>query len=179
MAVGTLTFSNLSVLRCALFLESCMRAQESVAQCMLEKELRSYFGVDTFETCDISKATTWAEIGARYGRGVVSETWNRTKLLRRGHKCQPNRGKIRKVYSIHMSNAKEIQQSILQSQDVYTFGKARSWLDITVPVLNFVKWSPECSQPRNENIDKILPPLYRREILEPWPSRAIQEEENA
>ena len=115
-----------------------MRARDSVVQSRLDGELKGYYQTDTFEPQEVSIAIPKLQIKEKYQGKGAQGTWERTKWSCKERRSQPDANRIRKLYSIYTSNAKEIQRSILRSQDVYTYGNACSWLDVAAPILNFV-----------------------------------------
>ena len=166
-SVGTHTFQNLYVMHCADFLDSCLRASDSTIRTRLLRELSGYYKVDTFEITDVRIALPQKELQKRYERQVFIQYCSRTVWSCSAYRKAPLDYPAGRINSVYVSNAPEIERSLLHSMDVYNYRDTYTWLDVALQYLGAIGWAPECSSPQQRNIEKILPPVWLESALSP------------
>ena len=163
--VGTTTVYNLYVRHCAEFMDACLRAPNSTVNKRLRRELEVYYGVSTFETEDTQIEIPRETICATLGVASLPKNWDHIHWFCRCRKEQPRLPDDMRVPSIYVNNADEINKSEIRRIQMFCFEQTHSWVDVALQVLHHVQWSPECSNPQELNIPKMLPPSFTRDFL--------------
>ena len=160
--VGTTTIYNLYVRHCAEFLDASMRANNSTINDRLREMLGTYYGVTTFSTRDVQVEIPLTNIQATLQERPLPRHWSTTCWFCRVFEEKPGLQAGMEIPSMYVSNADEINRVELRRMQMYTFENTHYWVDVAVQVLHYIGWSPECSNPHQLNISKIVPPAYTK-----------------
>ena len=151
---GVHNFRNQYLVRCALMLDSILRASNSGIRGRIVAEL-----------CRLRKITTIAtkieriEIPPREGQSSAmgDKTWDKTSWFRNVYE-EPSAERFGKnIASMFTSNAPELQNLIVTRLMGFQFTGVCSWLELAVQVLDYVRWAPECAPQVPTNLPHIMP----------------------
>ena len=146
-------------------MDACLRAHGSTIEERLLRELGAYYGVTSFSTIDIQIEIPMEDICCAEGLAAIPEHWKRTVWFCRCFEEMPKLQINADIPSMFVSNAEEISRSEFHRIQTYCFANTHSWIDVALQVLHRVRWSPECSKPRQLYVPKMLPPSFTENHL--------------
>ena len=122
-----------------------------------------------FEMEDVQKQIPIETIKTAEGVTTLRRYWGRAFCFVAG----------RRMPSMHVSNADEVNTSAFHRQQTYQFAYSRSRIDVALHVLNYVRWSPECSNLWQLDAQKLLPPAFTHNHSDLRSGRDTREENAA
>ena len=133
---------NRYVARCALMLDSILRATNSGIKSRITAELCGLREVEILDT-----RMTPIAIPEQFAEATETPKfmWTRTRWFQNQYEEPPKREPGKAVSNMFSTSAPELQETVLSQLMHYQFTQVTSWLEVATQILDYLGWAPECA----------------------------------